>query len=492
MGSHHGFGKAKDPRGAYAHVGRALAATSVLAVSVYALNLSSTVQEVRPALSSAAVADARTGGSTATGNRDFGQQSRGPSGVVLPAPGSGEARPFPGALAADPHALVPFPRPSVGTFGQDKAAVLVGLLGVNRPPAGYLMAPLLVLNPSSPYGYRISPLTGEAGDFHLGQDYSAACGTTVYAADSGVVRAAGWHPWGGGNRVEIDHGNGLITTYNHLESIAVSSGDTVHVGQAIAQVGSTGWSTGCHLHFETILNGRHTSPLNWELLPARALTGSEPTGLRSYLPGSGASTGGTTTWTLPDGGSGTPLVAATTADASPSTTTASSTPSASSPAVPSTSTTTASPTAPPTTTSPTSPPPTTSTPPATTAPPTATSPTSPPQTTTPPPSTTAPPATTPPATTAPAPAEPAPLPTAPAPVATPVEPAPAAPTLIDPTPTPTPELPAPTATTPPPSEPAPTTTTPAPSDPATLLPTIDVTVTDPALAPTPTPTGVIP
>ena len=58
----------------------------------------------------------------------------------------------------------------------------------------------------------------------------------------------------GGNRVEIDHGNGLISTYNHLDSIAVRSGDSVSVGQAIARVGSTGWSTGCHLHFETILN----------------------------------------------------------------------------------------------------------------------------------------------------------------------------------------------------------------------------------------------
>jgi hypothetical protein len=81
------------------------------------------------------------------------------------------------------------------------------------------------------------------------------------------VRAAGWHPWGGGNRVEIDHGNGLITTYNHLEAIAVQAGDSVQVGQVIARVGTTGWSTGCHLHFETILHGKHTSPLNWRLIP---------------------------------------------------------------------------------------------------------------------------------------------------------------------------------------------------------------------------------
>jgi hypothetical protein len=140
---------------------------------------------------------------------------------------------------------------------------------LRRPPVGSLMAPLEVLNPSSPFGFRVSPLTGSAGDFHLGQDYSAACGTRVYAADEGVVRAVGWHPWGGGNRVEIDHGNGLITTYNHLEAIAVLAGDTVQVGQVIARVGTTGWSTGCHLHFETILHGKHTNPLNWTLIPTR-------------------------------------------------------------------------------------------------------------------------------------------------------------------------------------------------------------------------------
>jgi len=101
---------------------------------------------------------------------------------------------------------------------------------LRRPAAGFLMAPLEVLTPSSPFGQRRSPITGELGEFHWGQDFAAACGTRVYAADAGVVRAAGWHPWGGGNRVEIDHGNGLITTYNHLQGIAVEKGDHVKVG----------------------------------------------------------------------------------------------------------------------------------------------------------------------------------------------------------------------------------------------------------------------
>ncbi|UEL30315.1 peptidoglycan DD-metalloendopeptidase family protein [Pseudarthrobacter sp. L1SW] len=171
---------------------------------------------------------------------------------------------------------------------------------MGRPPAGYLMAPLKLLVPTSPFGFRVSPLSGLAGDFHLGQDYSAPCGTAVYAADSGVVRAAGWHPWGGGNRVEIDHGNGLITTYNHLESIAVRSGDSVKVGQAIARVGTTGWSTGCHLHFETILNGRHTSPLKWRLMAVHAFVAGPAESL-TYLPGIGAPSIGPLRWTIPVG-----------------------------------------------------------------------------------------------------------------------------------------------------------------------------------------------
>ncbi|MFB8369176.1 M23 family metallopeptidase [Pseudarthrobacter sp. NPDC055928] len=188
-----------------------------------------------------------------------------------------------GGFLTDSRALVPFSRTIITTVAKDGRAELnVASAGLKRPPEGSLMAPLEVLRPSSPFGYRISPLSGAAGDFHLGQDYAAGCGTRVYAADAGVVRAAGWHPWGGGNRVEIDHGNGLITTYNHLEAIAVRAGDSVQVGQVIARVGTTGWSTGCHLHFETILRGKHTSPLNWTLLPTRQVDALEDIAMVSY------------------------------------------------------------------------------------------------------------------------------------------------------------------------------------------------------------------
>jgi murein DD-endopeptidase MepM/ murein hydrolase activator NlpD len=175
-----------------------------------------------------------------------------------------------GAVSASADAFLSYSRTVV--FTETKTAVQkldVVSTQRRRPAAGTLMAPLEVLVPTSHFGLRTSPITGSAGEFHWGQDFSAACGTSVFAADAGVVRAVGWHPWGGGNRVEIDHGNGLITSYNHLEGIGVKKGQSVQVGQLIAKVGTTGSSTGCHLHFETILNGKHTDPDNWTLLRLR-------------------------------------------------------------------------------------------------------------------------------------------------------------------------------------------------------------------------------
>jgi murein DD-endopeptidase MepM/ murein hydrolase activator NlpD len=175
-----------------------------------------------------------------------------------------------GAVSASADAYVSYSRTVVFTAAKPVSQKLHAASSkVRRPAAGTLMAPLEVLTPTSHFGLRTSPITGTAGEFHWGQDFSAACGTRVYAADAGVVRAVGWHPWGGGNRVEIDHGNGLITTYNHLEGIGVKKGQSVQVGQLIARVGTTGSSTGCHLHFETILNGKHTDPDNWTLLRLR-------------------------------------------------------------------------------------------------------------------------------------------------------------------------------------------------------------------------------
>ena len=209
--------------------------------------------------------------------------------------------PVPTAFSADSSALVSFSRTIVRTTSKDGRQELnLATREVHRPPAGYLLAPLETLVLTSPFGPRTSPISGSAGEFHWGEDFAAPCGTRVYSADAGVVRAVGWHLWGGGNRVEIDHGNGLITTYNHLEAIAVRKGDSVQVGEVIAKVGTTGSSTGCHLHFETILNGKHADPRNWKLIPTKEVDELANIAMVSYVPGQGpAFDGEFPSWAIP-------------------------------------------------------------------------------------------------------------------------------------------------------------------------------------------------
>ncbi|SDH58641.1 Peptidase family M23 [Arthrobacter subterraneus] len=168
--------------------------------------------------------------------------------------------------------------------------------GAERPDKGMLISPLQFLSPSSPFGVRTSPITGQNNEFHSGQDFAAPCGTRVFSADAGIVRAVGWHPWGGGNRVEVDHGNGLVTTYNHLEGIAVKTGDRVGAGQVIATIGTSGLSTGCHLHFETILDGEHTDPAAWKLIPVENSGPADMPALVNYTPGTNGSKDGNTAW----------------------------------------------------------------------------------------------------------------------------------------------------------------------------------------------------
>lgn len=127
---------------------------------------------------------------------------------------------------------------------------------------GTLSAPLTAMTRTSPFGGRTSPIHG-ATEFHRGQDYSGPCGADVFASAGGTVVFAGWHPYGGGNRVEIEHTDGLKTTYNHLESFNVTVGQELKRHDTIARVGTTGASTGCHLHFEVDLNGDVVEPLDW-------------------------------------------------------------------------------------------------------------------------------------------------------------------------------------------------------------------------------------
>jgi len=115
------------------------------------------------------------------------------------------------------------------------------------------------------FGFRNNPFGGRTYEFHKGIDIGGERGDSVVAAGSGRVTKAGWQG-GYGNLIEIDHGNGLTTRYGHLMKIQVEVGDFVSKGQQIGLVGSTGRSTGPHLHFELRLNDKAIDPR--KLLPS--------------------------------------------------------------------------------------------------------------------------------------------------------------------------------------------------------------------------------
>jgi len=112
---------------------------------------------------------------------------------------------------------------------------------------------------SSEFGRRRNPVTGEWGDNHPGIDIAAPYGEPVYAGASGRVTHAGWYP-GYGKYIEIEHDFGYCTAYGHLSTIAVNVNAYVVKGQFIGRVGSTGYSTGPHLHYEVIRWGEQINP----------------------------------------------------------------------------------------------------------------------------------------------------------------------------------------------------------------------------------------
>ncbi len=114
---------------------------------------------------------------------------------------------------------------------------------------------------TSYFGYRVHPIYGTT-KYHSGIDIGASYGSTIIAADGGTVITAGWVS-GYGNCVVISHGGGVSTLYGHMSSIAVSVGQSVSQGQTIGYVGSTGNSTGPHLHWEVAVNGVRQDPLNY-------------------------------------------------------------------------------------------------------------------------------------------------------------------------------------------------------------------------------------
>jgi murein DD-endopeptidase MepM/ murein hydrolase activator NlpD len=147
------------------------------------------------------------------------------------------------------------------TVGSDvgTSPITVDHLGVQKP---VVLTWVLPATGELRDGFGPRPQQPVAGVnlFHRGQDIGAACGETIHAAAAGRVVQAGWFGTYG-NWVRIAHGNGLETGYAHETTISVSVGQTVKAGQAIGTVGSTGASTGCHLHFETHINGTAVDPV---------------------------------------------------------------------------------------------------------------------------------------------------------------------------------------------------------------------------------------
>jgi len=142
----------------------------------------------------------------------------------------------------------------------DQLGVLEALLVTDSASRKFLPSLLPIEDGwfSSNFGWRIDPFTGQKS-FHEGIDFPSEVGTGIVAAASGKVIFADVHP-AYGKMIEIDHGNGLVSRYAHCSSLLVKEGDLVVRGQQVGRVGTTGRSTGPHLHFEVRLNGVPQNP----------------------------------------------------------------------------------------------------------------------------------------------------------------------------------------------------------------------------------------
>ncbi len=160
------------------------------------------------------------------------------------------------AMAAAPLAVTDDPAPAVPaappmTAVAEPAGPVTRLIAFQTPVRGHAI--------NSPFGLRRLP--GEAARNHAGVDIAAPRGTGVYVAAEGSVLRTGYEPAGYGRFVEIRHPNGMTTLYGHLSRLDVASGDAVEAGARIGLVGSTGRSTGPHLHFEVRRGQRQVNPV---------------------------------------------------------------------------------------------------------------------------------------------------------------------------------------------------------------------------------------
>ena len=122
--------------------------------------------------------------------------------------------------------------------------------------------PTISKNISSSFGYRISPTKGYYA-MHKGIDISGNYGDNVFSYKSGIIEYASWNNGGYGNMILIKHLDGTESRYAHLSSILVSVGQNINGGELLGKIGSTGSSTGNHLHFEIIINGINVNPYNY-------------------------------------------------------------------------------------------------------------------------------------------------------------------------------------------------------------------------------------
>jgi len=142
-------------------------------------------------------------------------------------------------------------RVSLARADADRLSMTLLTVPVRKPVTGEI-------DLSSPFGIRMDPFVHEAA-MHTGLDFRGELGEPIHATAAGTVTIAGWSG-GYGKMVEIDHGNGLATRYGHLSEIDVSVGDNIRIGQIVGKLGSTGRSTGPHLHYETRVNGEAVDP----------------------------------------------------------------------------------------------------------------------------------------------------------------------------------------------------------------------------------------
>ncbi|MHA7293339.1 M23 family metallopeptidase [Arthrobacter sp. HLT1-21] len=179
-----------------------------------------------------------------------------PSAEVPPRPIADAVTSPTAPVTADADATIDFGKESPLAMASTPAAKTTVL----SSDAATFAAPITEATIASPFGYRVNPMGGLGDELHTGTDYAGACDTPVLASRAGTVVESGWHAYGGGQRIVVDHGGGLETSYNHLNTLGVSVGDAVAKGQGIGAVGSTGNSTGCHLHFELLVDGEKVDP----------------------------------------------------------------------------------------------------------------------------------------------------------------------------------------------------------------------------------------